>query len=1117
MSFPTGWTHQFTVTIDHTKVTGTPTGFVLLVTKDMLPASVIDAGGTSAQDGGGDLRFAMSSDGTNRLPIEVVEFHPDAISGNRRCEIWVNMAGFEPSSSVDTVVYGWCKGPTIMQQPAPSMPYGAHATWNSGGYRLINHSNDSYAPEATGLWLVRPRAVEYNGATYVTWLDYLSGGNGNIRVAKYTHSTGLWSQAVTVAAALMKDGHAAPSICVDTSGYVHVVWGAYSASGYINTAKSSSPEDISAWGSVVNVVTSAGQRTYPTMLCLSTGDLVLFSRDDDNWTRRVSTDGGATWGSAQIILLAPRAYLEWILGPSDRVHCAWHMTSSSGSVFEPKFCYLYSDNAAAATSTWKAIDGTTVSLPVTTNAPATAAQGLIYTGVGTYNTGYLRGVAVDASNNPRVSVDLYDTSTPANSRASSFAWSGSAWVKSDIVVGSGVGAGTRNHAEGGIRYLSGTTWRALVAVEVSSVLECQEYESTDGGSTWAKSADITTGSTRGSIQPQYVRGATGPVDMTLYSTAASNDTGLLYNVTNDLWFCGSHTDGIASEAVNLIAASGYQRDSSKYRNHASAAVAQAADIMPYGGYARLHTTAGAYMYDIPAGSTLRADCKDSMTVQWWLKGAANDGNEKSIYTVEGGGVTAMIQAYKTSANGQQVSFGNGSALCAVATASNSVVAGTAYRLTSQYDGAANQWVNKTKTTGTSVAGPLNYTLSAPFTVGRGVAGHLDEIRVTPTLLTANLIETEYDNQSSAATFAVGADSITSTDGALATTLSNATLSAVATLAVSGVASQTLANTTATSTGTLTLKGSAAKTLTDATVTSAGTVALKGTTTQTLADATLAATGSLQVAGSGVLAATLADASAAATGTVALKAATTQTLAAATASATGKVAIAGTSSKTLADASLAATSTLALKAATSRTLADATLSAAGVLAVTGSGTLAQTLADVAATSAGTVALKGAASITLTDAVLAGTAALALKGTASKTLDDATVSAQGTAQTVTTGTLSTTLEAAALSAAAKLAISASAAPTLADAAVIATATMTYLDLTAIVTQTLGNVTSAATGAVLIKGSAAVTLDDCAIVASNVPTVFTDTEWWLYVVAADDLSYSVGADSLSFRTGV
>lgn len=343
------------------------------------------------------------------------------------------------------------------------------------------------------------------------------------------------------------------------------------------------------------------------------------------------------------------------------------------------------------------------------------------------------------------------------------------------------------------------------------------------------------------------------------------------------------------------------------------------------------------------------------------------------------------------------------------------------------------------------------------------------------------------------------------------------VSAGAPSGISATLTQTLANATVSAASTLALKGAVSQTLANATTTATGTLALKGTTTQTLADATLAATGSLQVAGSGVLAATLADASAAATGTVALKATTAQTLDAATVSATGTVAVTGTLTKTLADASLAATSTLALKAATSQTLADATLSAAGVLAVAGSGTLAQTLADVAITSAGTVALKSVASVTLADTALAGTAALALKGTASKTLDDATVSAQGTAQTVTTGTLSTTLDAATLSATAKLAISANAAPTLADAAVSASATTTYLDLTAIVTQTLGNVTSTATGAVLIKGSATVTLDDCAIVASNVPTVFTDTEWWLYVVAADDLSYAVTADSLSYRTGV
>lgn len=409
---------------------------MLLVNKDMLPVSVIDAGSASAQNGGGDIRFTNDSAGTQRLPIEVVDFFPDSVSGNRRCEIWVNMSGFEPSTGTDKVIYGWCKGPNTMQQPGPSMPFGAEAVWSTQDYRAVQHGNNSHTPEPYGLWLIRPRAIEASGATYVTWLDASHGGTGNIRVAKYIHSTGVWTPAVTVAAAELIDAHGAPSICVDGTGRILVVWGGFSAgSGRLRCARSTNVADISAWGGAVNVATGLTESTYPTMLCLSTGTLVLFNRESDNWVRRTSTDNGATWANAQTIVAAPnRSYTEWVLGASDRVHVAWHTTASSGSTNGLNLYYAYTDNPAAATSTWKAVDGTTLTLPVVSDAPTTVSTGLVFSTAGaSFSTSYLRGLAADGSNNPMLSCDSYVTGTPASSVASSFTYSGGSWTRVDVL------------------------------------------------------------------------------------------------------------------------------------------------------------------------------------------------------------------------------------------------------------------------------------------------------------------------------------------------------------------------------------------------------------------------------------------------------------------------------------------------------------------------------------------------------------------------------------------------------------------------------------------------------------------------------------------------------------
>lgn len=315
----------------------------------------------------------------------------------------------------------------------------------------------------------------------------------------------------------------------------------------------------------------------------------------------------------------------------------------------------------------------------------------------------------------------------------------------------------------------------------------------------------------------------------------------------------------------------------------------------------------------------------------------------------------------------------------------------------------------------------------------------------------------------------GGSTITAT---LTQTLADATLVATGALAVSGsgVLAATLANATVVSAGAVALKAAVSQTLANATLSAASKLAITGVTARTLEAATLAATGSLAVSGSGVLAVTLANATVVTAGTVALKASVAQTLAPATLSAAGKVANAGACVQTLAPATLTASATVGIKAIVSQTLASATLVSAGVLPIAGA--------------------------------------------LSKTLDNATLSAQGTAQTVTTGSVASTLANATVSAAAKLAIAGNATQTLADATLDATATAQYGDITGVVAQTLESATCSASATVLIKGSAAITLGDCTIVASNVPTIFTDSDWWKYEIQVQDMRYSVPPQPMTFE---
>ncbi|MCU9611744.1 hypothetical protein OEK97_27950, partial [Escherichia coli] len=90
-----------------------------------------------------------------------------------------------------------------------------------------------------------------------------------------------------------------------------------------------------------------------------------------------------------------------------------------------------------------------------------------------------------------------------SSVASSFTYSGGSWTRVDVLSGATVGLeslGSFTRAEGGVRFLTGTTWRVLLGLTVSSIGEVQEWETTNGGTSWSKVADVTATSSRGNWQ-----------------------------------------------------------------------------------------------------------------------------------------------------------------------------------------------------------------------------------------------------------------------------------------------------------------------------------------------------------------------------------------------------------------------------------------------------------------------------------------------------------------------------------------------------------------------------------------------------------------------------------------
>ncbi|RJQ67329.1 MAG: DUF2341 domain-containing protein [Desulfobacteraceae bacterium] len=177
--FPTGWGRKCALTIQSSYVGSNLSDFPVLFTHDNLPAEIF----ANADNGGGDLRFSLDSDGNTPLPCEVVNF--DTV--NSKAEIWVKVPSV--SSAVDTVIYVWYNkaGET---QPDVTDTYGRNAVWATD-YILVSHNgggtNSTGGTNGTGYNSVTEgdsigktgKATSYNGSNqYYGWADNALGEEG---------------------------------------------------------------------------------------------------------------------------------------------------------------------------------------------------------------------------------------------------------------------------------------------------------------------------------------------------------------------------------------------------------------------------------------------------------------------------------------------------------------------------------------------------------------------------------------------------------------------------------------------------------------------------------------------------------------------------------------------------------------------------------------------------------------------------------------------------------------------------------------------------------------------------------------------------------------------------
>jgi len=319
------------------------------------------------------------------------------------------------------------------------------------------------------------KAYNYNRHSYFVYNVQNSTGVYKPIIIRYNISIHKFDQYYPdIGTVNVSNAHGAPSITIDPSGYIYVVWGdGYYDNTYIYYVKSTSPDNLSNFTSPAPLATSA-YSAYPLILVLDNGDLIFVYRDGSDgqyWKIRKSTDGGTSWITASTILDFG-TYRPYVFMFTDGTNIYWGISYHDGTSDHQRNLYLiYSDDEG---TTWYEMGSSTaLTLPIsyTDLTPIITSDATEVYGGQVYN------------GNPYLiceSAGYYKLAY----------WDGSSWqVKTIVADGSGT---TAFKGQGASLYVDATGIYTYLPIYENNHYNIKEYKSTDGGATWTKTADITS-------------------------------------------------------------------------------------------------------------------------------------------------------------------------------------------------------------------------------------------------------------------------------------------------------------------------------------------------------------------------------------------------------------------------------------------------------------------------------------------------------------------------------------------------------------------------------------------------------------------------------------------------
>ena len=195
----------------------------------------------------------------------------------------------------------------------------------------------------------KPRDMRHNDVTYIVW----QGADLDPYIKAYNHTSATWSNTYEVGdSPLTADDHGGPCMTIDNQSYIHVFYGVHTSE--IKHAKSTNPEDISAWTAKSDITYGNNLQSYPTAMTDDDGIIWLFFRkqhtpstNDHPQVYTTSNDRGESWDASYTTYIDPigDSWFNYLniddhFSDNDTVSFAWHTWKSGVGGYDVYFAYF---------------------------------------------------------------------------------------------------------------------------------------------------------------------------------------------------------------------------------------------------------------------------------------------------------------------------------------------------------------------------------------------------------------------------------------------------------------------------------------------------------------------------------------------------------------------------------------------------------------------------------------------------------------------------------------------------------------------------------------------------------------------------------------------------------